>query len=347
MSVHIRGIPQEEGGDLHQRVESASNADENVDYSQYQYKHTDLVRQITVDQDQTMDQINATPTLEDVVLREQVLRLETMRNVCKTLKSTDHIDRDTYSHLVVDDDRQILYCRIFKVSSTTLRKALVNSSGRVEPHIAAKLNVNNMKKMAKYGFFDINTFTWENVMYRVQKYFKFIFVRHPLKRLVSAFRDKFRDTHPHNIRTYQKGYGTKIIKRYRKHPSRNSLRKGHDVTFEEFLRFVIDTKLHQDGHWRTYASNCHPCIINYDFIGKLETMTQDAQYIMDRISTRKVPFPEQWMGPSSLKNSTQGTDQVYLELYKSVSKDVIVKLIEVYADDMKMFGYDVDPEILH
>ena len=41
----------------------------------------------------------------------------------------------------------------------------------------------------------------EAIEYRLRNYFKFMFVRHPLERLVSAFRDRLHGDHPNARRT--------------------------------------------------------------------------------------------------------------------------------------------------
>ncbi len=274
--------------------------------------------------------------------QEQHSRLSKMYDTCLLKNYTGNITKGTYSHIVVDDMRKLMYCRIFKVSSTTWRKALVNSSGRYPIDKLANLNVNNVGLMRRLGFRDLNTYTYEEIMYRLFHYFKFIFVRNPFKRLLSAYRDKFQNQHPDNIKMYQKGMGRGIIKKYRKNPSKKSLNRGHDVRFEEFLKYLIASNGKNDnGHWRSIMSNCHPCIINFDFVGKLETMAQDAKYILDKISVRKVHFPQKHFGPTG-----NNTDEMYKAYYGNVSTEVLQKIYTLYETDIRMFGYEEEFQLL-
>jgi len=61
-----------------------------------------------------------------------------------------------------------------------------------------------------------------------------MFVRHPLERLVSTYRDKF--TKPAYY--YKRRFGTKIIKAVRgANATTEALQKGHDVKFREMVLY--------------------------------------------------------------------------------------------------------------
>jgi Sulfotransferase family len=65
-----------------------------------------------------------------------------------------------------------------------------------------------------------------------------MFVREPLDRLRSAYAEKFQSGN--NL--YNQNFGRRIIARYRQNASNESLTKGHDVTHEEFVKYIIDPK---------------------------------------------------------------------------------------------------------
>ena len=77
----------------------------------------------------------------------------------------------------------------------------------------------------------------------------------------------------------------KMIETNRKKNSR--LKKGQ-VTFKDFVRFLVKItpssdsiwmKLEHriDRHWFHYYANCAPCDIHYDIIGKMETISEDTR----------------------------------------------------------------------
>jgi hypothetical protein len=129
-----------------------------------------------------------------------------------------------------------------------------------------KLYANNLNDTVKNG---VGDFT------------KFIFVRHPFEKLVSAYRDKLARNNP----IYHKMVGKVIV---RKNPSRLSMEMGDDVTFPEFVNFIVDEwrdgKRRLDVHWRPVVDLCLPCDMQFHFIGKFETLNQDVDFLLRKLN---------------------------------------------------------------
>ena len=102
-----------------------------------------------------------------------------------------------------------------------------------------------------------------------------MFVRHPLERLISAYRSKFQ-TIAKNTEYYRRKYGIKIKSRLRKE-SLNSSEPVNDVRFDEFVSLVV-TRLGKplDRHWKPMADLCYPCAVRYDFVGRYENLQAHA-----------------------------------------------------------------------
>ena len=122
---------------------------------------------------------------------------------------------------------------------------------------------------------------------RLKTYFKFVFVREPLHRLLSAFKDKFIGKNRH----FSKNIRKVIVKAFR---SKDFDPNGeNNVTFSEFVHFYSRDVITRNPHWRQYEDLCHPCFINYDFIGHLETLREDAPLVLkmagieDRVNFRQ------------------------------------------------------------
>lgn len=103
----------------------------------------------------------------------------------------------------------------------------------------------------------------------------FMFARDPYTRIWSAYLDKF----------YLPDfwyYAPSVIKTVRKSVSQKSETCGHDVTFEEFLRYIYiqraDPKLNE--HFTTVTFNCNPCKLQYDILGKVETFKNDTNLVL-------------------------------------------------------------------
>ncbi|NWH73948.1 CHSTE sulfotransferase, partial [Piaya cayana] len=165
------------------------------------------------------------------------------------------------------------------------------------------------------------------ISYRLDNYFKFIFVRDPLERLLSAYRNKFGE-----IEEYQRRYGVEIVRRYR--PGAGSS-AGDDVTFPEFVRYLLDEDVERmNEHWMPIYNLCQPCAVRYDFIGSYERLSDDANYVLERVgSPPSVRFPERqaWYKPV-----TAEVLHYYLcNTPRRLLKDLIVK----YILDFSLFAY--------
>jgi len=219
----------------------------------------------------------------------------------------------------VDDENKIIYCTIPKVSSTTWKRVLGDLRGLDK----------NIKKIHRKNLWPrLSQYTDKQRSERIQTYFKFLFVREPLHRLLSAYKDKIigRD------RRYGKRTRKQIVKAYRPHDYKpNGDHNNINITFAEFIQY-FSNDVPRDQHWRQYEQLCHPCVINYDFIGHLETLKDDAPLLLKMAGIDdRVTFPP-------IHKST-GSDEV-LEYYSQVPPRYIKQLGEQYRNDFEMFGYD-------
>ena len=97
-----------------------------------------------------------------------------------------------------------------------------------------------------------------------EQYFSILTVRHPFVRLESAYVDKFQNPRE-NRDFYYTRFGATILRRYRNLTlTRRELMSARrsSVTFEEFIKFVIDFP-NYDEHWATYTRLASPCSIRY------------------------------------------------------------------------------------
>lgn len=134
----------------------------------------------------------------------------------------------------------------------------------------------------------------DEIRLRLETYTKFFFVRNPMERLVSAFRNKL-EKETNSSSTFRKVFGVEILRKFRKQQIRLSS-SGNGVTFSEFVRFLLDKKFRRresfNEHWAPFTDLCHPCIIPYDYIGKYETLHDDAENILKQLGANKsLHFP--------------------------------------------------------
>lgn len=118
----------------------------------------------------------------------------------------------------------------------------------------------------------------------VSSYTKFLIVRNPFERLYSGYVDKIFSLHFAYI-------GRHIVVTQRKNATRHSKNCGHDVTFAEFVRYVIKgerTNKNRNAHFSPMYDHCKPCQIGYDYIGKLETFEKDTMHILRKLNFSSV-----------------------------------------------------------
>lgn len=189
---------------------------------------------------------------------------------------------------------------------------------------------------------------------------KFMIVRHPFERIVSAYRDKLENLNigrEHGAQHFYEKYGKKIVQKYRKGPQNNTIHatyleqntnlpapRGVEPTFEEFVKYLIDTDLvhYADDHWIPYYLYCTPCYLDYEVIAKFETLDRDQRYLIQKLELENKVNPK-W------KHLTKGkkTADVVKEYMATISKSDILKLSRKYIVDFEMYNYSFDKYLLH
>ena len=218
--------------------------------------------------------------------------------------------------IVVDDEHKVMYCTIPKVASTTWKRVLADLRGLKQGIYVHRPRL--WRRLSEYQ--------GEEKSLRLKTYFKFIFVREPLHRLLSAFKDKFIGKNRH----FSKNIRKEIVKALR--PRDFDPNGENNVTFSEFVQFYSRDIKTRNPHWRQYEDLCHPCVINYDFIGHLETLKEDAPLLLKMAGIEdRVTFPP-------LHNSTSSSDMI--NFYSIVRPEYITRLAEIYRNDFELFGYE-------
>lgn len=260
------------------------------------------------------------------------IRSRTLQALCQVEKKNDtknlsEKEKTTlYRQIIVDDQRRFLFCFIPKVACSNWKRVIKVMQGTLDPESKGKMDHHS-------GM----TFLQDNeqnlARLKLKHFYKFMFVRHPLERLLSAYRNKFGE----NIGDYRRRYGSKIIRAYRpKSKAREAFMKGDlSITFEEFLRFLIDSDTStMDVHWKPMHELCQPCAVHYDFVGSFEQLREDADFVLGRIrgnSTVSFPKRQGYYRPTT-------PDTLISELSK-VRPIVLQQLVDKYILDFALFGY--------
>lgn len=220
------------------------------------------------------------------------------------------------SRLQVIESPQIVFCMVPKVASRQWR-AIFKQLRLQRKQLRANLDQYNATDICKF----------------LSNSFKFMFVREPFERLLSAYKDKFVFTRPVD-RYMLDTYGRKIIRKFRPNATRKALESGDDVTFPEFIEYILKDGI-QEGlnwHWNTYQDQCRPCSIEYNFIGRFEYLPHNAEYVLKKAAVHNLAqFPR--------KAGYSKTHNELIKYYSQIPLEWIIQLGRVYRSSFEMFGY--------
>jgi len=290
---------------------------------------------------------------------ELVSRTKSVQENCQRLGEEVAGQTRMLSRLRWAIKERLLYCPVFKAASTTwLINYLKLSNSTIDP------KVGNLHTRITNIFPAPTGYKLRKKIF--EESLKFLIVRHPFERLVSAYRDKLAGftRHPGYLRMRKL-----IIQHYRKKPSRDN---STIPTFREAVDFVLyelekmergSSNINIDGHFMPYSRRCMPCGMDYDVIIKFETLEEDSDYIInqcglqDRISLtheNRAPtgtkteqgFKEKGKKKAkkskSLPAPPQSSSLVALDYFKDISEHKIKQLYKHYRLDFLIFGYSAD-----
>jgi len=145
----------------------------------------------------------------------------------------------------------------------------------------------------------------------------FTFVRHPLERFLSSYRDKIE---LNNATYFHSLFGE----------------PDYQLDFPKFVSKMLDTPVESwDWHWAPIHRLCPPCA-NYHVVGKMETFTEDTQYIVARAGLTDILDEV----PLKNKKSSGSIFQLHFSYYRQLSRHQLDRLVDVYREDFRLYGYD-------
>ena len=241
-----------------------------------------------------------------------------LTEACKTLRQNNRVPSENQLHtslnadlplrVMVSDHFKLIGCKLLKVGSTNLRRLLYTLDN------LSKLNDTNESNKKKSRKWHIDTRFLKakqlsEMRLKLKTYKTFMFVRDPIERLVSAYRDN----KPH------------------------TWLQGQTLPFNKYLMLIIQTPTSElNRHIQLFSTWCQPCSVTYDFIGQLDNFAEDINIILESVGARNlVILPE--------RNQTgykQDRSSDIVSMYRrNIPKDILKQLYEKYYIDYYLFGF--------
>ncbi|KAH6925503.1 hypothetical protein HPB50_006195 [Hyalomma asiaticum] len=231
----------------------------------------------------------------------------------------------THCPLFVDDSRSLAFCSIPKVASTTLK-------GIFAPLLNVKVPDGSGGYALYKAFSDQVLHLGPTTLLQHSErrnYTKALFVRHPFERIVSTYIDKALRGRKGEPWAY-KAYWNTI-------PGVRA--ENRSPTFSEFVEFMLRTTANNsDEHWSPYYARCHPCLLDYDFVGKLETADRDFPLFFSLVGIAGKADVHRHDNSRHNVTGVNVTDAKYY--FNQLSFDQVMRLYTWYFYDFELFGYD-------
>ena len=233
--------------------------------------------------------------------------------------------------MIVDDRHKVIICLIPKVGCTSFKEMMIRQTGLV-PVNKTLGHVHQIGVLRRYGLHPLYDYSPEEILSRLQKYTKFIVVRHPLDRLISAYTDKFlvHTVYPsRRNKTIMGMFGANAVELI------NGLPR---ISLQQFLAMIL--RAPHNRHWMKYVGLCQPCRVQYDSVLKLETLESDLEQILPFFrnpgqQTVKIPHWNRERYQTNKLNSVT-------ETIHKVDPQLVRRILNFFRDDMALFGYTWD-----
>ena len=162
----------------------------------------------------------------------------------------------------------------------------------------------------------LSDFSTTEIEHKLKSYFKFMFVREPLDRLISAYKalhGKNSMQMRKNLFSFQK----KQMENY------------GQLNFENFLRLItLQGYLDMDENWLPFNIICQPCYIKYDFVGDYASDVKDFAWILNRLH---ISMPIVYKTSLINLNST-----LIQKAYSKIPRSVIKNVLKRYKKDYEI-----------
>ena len=170
-----------------------------------------------------------------------------------------------------------------------------------------------------------------------RNYFKFMFIRYPPERVLSAYRNKIEHpliTDPEEQSIWDE-VRYSILNSYRMSFNVKMAKEKEDVypTFSEFIHFLYDSDpVEMNEHYKPMVELCQPCAVDYNFVGNFGNIRSDADAILNHLNIDPSLF---WDRGKHSKPTTSYVQKYYSTLQPADFR----RLEERFGSDIALYEY--------
>jgi Sulfotransferase family len=173
----------------------------------------------------------------------------------------------------INHKHKIIYCMIPKNATTLFKTMMITNSDHRVSYEQSSQGVHSYLRTNK-AFHLTDPYCLNN-----SEYFKFVILRNPFNRLVSAYLDKFVKHKTlalkPQVNVINNVYGFLGLK--------PDIYKS--ITFSQFVQYLVRTEdLQLDSHWRPQSSFLSSGLFEFDFIGQFEKLDLVIEYLEEKFA---------------------------------------------------------------
>jgi chondroitin 4-sulfotransferase 11 len=238
--------------------------------------------------------------------------------------------------LFIDKEHKLAWCPTYKAGSSTWMTIFAAIGGVLTPENRLNLRKGliQMNYLARKAYPEAKDL--DATVKAVSEMTRFIIVRHPFERILSAYRDKLE--HREDREFYYRRFGSEIVKSQREVNSTFANRA--EPTFVEFLKYLVNMKIF-DEHWRPFTVECAPCEMNYQIILKMESLEEEQLFLATKLNLLDYLLTLNSTGLLMHNTNPNGrTEHNYAEkYYREVPKQLLQQVYMLYEADFRLFDY--------
>ena len=249
------------------------------------------------------------------------------------LPQDNYTRQELYHHLLYDDSKRIIFCYVPKSGCSNWKRMFAVLNGTVKADDTDRPSKRILQSVNKLEYLSETEQTT-----RLKHYFKFSFVRNPLERIVSGYRNKIavpinyanRNHWPDRIlfqilKIYEKP-------KYKEWFKTNFTSADFYPSFEGFIQYLTSAKLASlNEHFRPFMELCQPCSIKYNFVGNFYNLPDEAYRITTFLGIPRKFYLNRVEHPST------NTSSIVPLYYNTISIPLKLRLLQKLSQELLMY----------